>query len=136
MSAGELFNGTWVFDPVRSRLTGDRPRHWVQRIAIDGDRIEICEDMTMPDVSHTTVSVDARFDGQHHVVSGSAIADTISYTRQDAHTITGAGRKQGELSLTESVSVSGDGETLTIRYGIFVSGRQVASGLAHFHRQP
>jgi hypothetical protein len=92
--------------------------------------------MTVLDGSHTTVSVDVRFDGQHYVVSGSAIADPVSYTRQDARTITGAGRKQGELSLTESVRVSEDGQTLTVRYDMFVAGRQVAGGLAYFHRQP
>ena len=135
MSARELFNGRWVFDPVQSRLSTETPRQWVQQIAIDGDGIGVREDITMADGSRATIVVDARFNAGDAVVSGSPVADTISYTRPDARTITGAGRKQGQLSLTESVNVSGDGQTLTVRYGIFVGGRQVANGLPSFHRQ-
>jgi hypothetical protein len=134
MAIDDLFSGTWAFTPSGSHLDSPTPKLWVQRIAISAGTIAVSEEIVTAAGDHQHVSVDAQLDGQECAVSGSPVADTMSYTLRDAHTITGTGRKNGATSLTTTASVSEEGRLLTLRYAVFSEGREVATGLAHFKR--
>lgn len=82
------------------------------------------------------VSVDAKFDGKDYPVSGSPIADTISYTRVDHLTIHGTAKRAGNITLVEAVSVSDDCSTLTMKYSIRGRDGQETSGIAVFKKEP
>ena len=92
------------------------------------------EEIVHADGSRTEPSLHAAFDGRDYEVTGSPVVDTIAYVRHDAHTITGVGKKGGEVSLRETASVSPDGATLTLLYAILFGGREVRQGTAVFLR--
>jgi hypothetical protein len=52
-------------------------------------------------------TVQANFDGKDYPVQGSALADTIAYSR-DGDRITGVAKKNGTVSLRETIVVSLD----------------------------
>ena len=62
------------------------------------------------------------------------MADVIAYTRPDRHTITGIAKKNGSVSLKETLRVSADGEVLTLSYSIHASTRELATGTAILER--
>jgi hypothetical protein len=130
MQHQDPFTGTWTFDAERSTLSAFAPKSWTQRITATMEDISVREESVADDGFRTTHSLQARFDGQEYPVHGSPVADTISYTRLDPHNIVGTGRKDGLVSLEETITVSETGSFLTLRFVIYRLGRQVASGVA------
>jgi len=108
------FTGTWRFNPQLSKLTTQPPQSWVQRIISSPDEVEVHEDIVRPDGSQTVVTVLARFDGREYPVSGSPAADTIAYTRPNRNSISGTGKKNGVVALTEIATVAPARRTLTL----------------------
>jgi len=76
--------------------------------------------------------VRARFDGCDYTVEGSHAVDTIAYTRTGRHAIRGIGKKDGKVSLTETVLTDPKEHTLTLIYNYFLGGLTVAHGVAVF----
>jgi hypothetical protein len=111
------------------------PHSWVQEIVVGEGAISVREEIVRSDRSVTRSSLQARFDGCEHPVEGSPAVDTISYQRADRHTIIGTGRKQGEVTLIETVKVDPAGGCLTMYYQLHRDGEVVASGVARFDRE-
>ena len=128
------FTGTWRFNAQLSKLSTPAPRSWVQEIIVSPDEVEVHENIVRPDGSQTVVTVLARFDGRECPVSGSNAADTIAYTRVDRNSIIGTGRKNGVITLTETVTASPASQTLTLRYSILDGAQEVANGVAVFEK--
>ena len=123
------FPGTWRFNAELSKPLGaESPQSWVQRIVATPDEIQVCETIIRSDCSETVVSVRAKFDGKDYPVSGSPVADTISYTRTDRNSISGRGKKNGV------VAVAPDSRTLTLSYSIYQGPRVAANGIAVFEK--
>ena len=94
VSQRDPFTGVWTFRAEQSKLSTPPRQRWVARIDVCGDGVQVREEIASADGSQTTLTVEARFDGQYYPFSGSPVADTIAYTRIDAYTISGIGKKE------------------------------------------
>ena len=130
--AHDVFTGSWIFNPQRSKLSTAPPQSWVQEITATDDELRVEENITSRDGSSSVVLIEARFDGGDYAVVGSAVVDTFAYER-DGSRIIGTGKKNGAVSIRETVVVS-EGRVLTLTYSIFAGNKEVASGIAIFER--
>jgi hypothetical protein len=128
------FTGTWRFNAQLSRLSTPLPQSWVQQIIATRDEVRVQETIIRPDGSQTLVEVLARFDGKDYPVTGSPAADTIAYERASDNSISGTGKKNGVVSLTETVTVAPERHSLTLSYSIHNGGLEVARGIAVFEK--
>jgi hypothetical protein len=128
----EIFSGVWVFTSEGSRMSTPAPVSWTHTIAIDGDRIRVREHMIRANAPEVNVTIDAALDGMDYPVTGSFAVETIAYSLRDAHTITGVGRKNSAVVLTEAVIVDSSGGAFTLRYCFYRDGKAVAEGSARF----
>jgi len=128
----ELFRGVWGFNPQLSKLSTPSPRSWILEILADSDGIRVQETIVGTDGSETVISVAAKFDGNDYPVEGSPAADTIAYTRLDRKTIRATGKKNGSVSLTETVTVTPEDWNLTLLYSIHAGPEVIAQGIAVF----
>jgi hypothetical protein len=126
------FTGTWRFNPRLSKLSTQSPCSWIQEILATPDEVHVRENIVRVDGSETVVSLRARFDGKDYPVEGSLAADTMSYTRIDRNTISGTGKKNRVVSLTETVTAAPENGTLTLCYSIHAGPQVVANGIAVF----
>jgi hypothetical protein len=94
------------------------------------------EEIIRSDGSQTVLTVQARFDSEEYPVIGSPAVDTIAYTLVDANHITGTGRKNGSVSLRETVIADPMSGTLTMTYSLYGGGREVEAVLRFFKRTP
>ena len=78
--------------------------------------------------------VAARFDGTDYPIYGLPIADLMAYERVDRREISGVGRKNGVIVLTETVTVTRDGRLLTLIYSVTTGAGLVARGYAVFDK--
>jgi hypothetical protein len=128
------FTGAWRFNPQSSRLSTQPPRFWIQEILVNSNDVSVLETMVRADGSETVVSLTAKFDGNDYPVEGSPAADTIAYTRLDRNTIAGTGKKNGIVSLTETVTVAPEQGNLNLSYSLHAGSKIVAQGIAVFER--
>jgi hypothetical protein len=128
------FTGVWKFSPQWSALSTPQPRSWIQRIRATADEVSVREEIVGSDGVGITVTVQARFDGKAYPVNGSLIADTIVYSRPDTHNISSIGKKDGVLSLQETLTASPQGHILTLSYKAYSGFREVAKGTAVFEK--
>jgi hypothetical protein len=134
LELNQPFTGTWKFNPRHSRLSTPQPRTWIQEIVVTRDEIVVREEIVRANGEKSAVSVWARFDGTDYPISGLPIADLIAYQRANTHSIFGTGKKNGQVSLNETVTVTPDGRTLTLIYSVQTGTSQVARGLAVFDK--
>jgi hypothetical protein len=80
------FTGRWTFNLVKSSANFSMPK-WVEHIQSSSHELSIREEIISADGSPMTVKVRAAFDGDDYPVSGPLYAETMAYTRLDAHTI-------------------------------------------------
>jgi len=133
---GDPFSGFWTLVPGEAKLAGPMPRRWTETLDVAEETISVKEEIAGADGRTLVVTVDGAFDGHDYRVNGSPLADVIAYTRPGPHRIDGVAKKDGRVVLTESVTVSEDGRTLTMGYVMRLpDGRDVAS-VAVFKRQP
>jgi hypothetical protein len=129
---GDPFSGIWRFNPHLSKLSTAFPQSWLQEISAGPDEISVQETIVRLDGTKTFLGVQAKFDGRDDTVEGSPLVETIAYRRIDRNTISGTGKKQGMVSLTETVTVSRDPGTLTLTYSVHHGSKVVADGVAVF----
>jgi hypothetical protein len=130
----DSFTAAWRFNPQLSKLSTQPPRSWIQEILVNSHEVRVRETIVRADGSETLVSLRAKFDGNDYPVEGSPAADTIAYTRLDRNTISGTGKKNGIVSLTETVRVAPEQGNLTLSYSLHASSKVVAQGIAVFER--
>lgn len=130
MSEKDAFTGMWRFCAEKSNAPG--LRSWLQRIEVAGDAIRLREEVESAAGARASVTIEARFDGTDYAVTGSSLADAIAYTRTDRQNISGIGKKNGSVTLRETIAV--DGETMTLRFAIFAAEKEIANGVAVFER--
>jgi hypothetical protein len=128
----EPFHGTWRFNPQLSKMCTPAPHSWIQEIHASPDEVAVREEIIRPDGTEIVLRVQARFDGADYPVEGSPAVDTIAYTRTDRHAICGIGKKNGRVSLTETVLADPEQRTLTLIYNYLLGERTVAHGVAVF----
>jgi hypothetical protein len=127
----DAFTGVWVFNAQRSTLSTPPPLSWVQRIKATAHSLDVEEEISSQDGSTSVVTIHAMFDGEDYPVAGSPIADAFSY-RRDGGRIAGTGKKNGAVSIRETVVAADDERVMTLSYSIFVGMKEVGSGVAVF----
>jgi hypothetical protein len=128
------FTGVWTFNAERSTLSTPAPRTWTQWVTATTEEVSVREEKVTADGSFTHHSLQARFDGKEYPVTGFPVAETISYNRLNTHTIAGTGRKNGDVSLNETMTVSEEGTFYTLSYSIYRQGQEVARAVAVFEK--
>ncbi|MGB2591194.1 MAG: hypothetical protein WBG02_14955 [Candidatus Acidiferrum sp.] len=131
MSEKDPFTGTWKFCAEKSSAPG--LRSWVQRIEVAGDAIRVQEEVESAAGARASVTIEARFDGADYPATGSSLADAIAYTRADRQNISGVGKKNGSVTLRETIAV--DGGTMTLTFAIFAAEKEIAKGVAVFENE-
>jgi hypothetical protein len=134
MSERDPFTGTWKFCAEKSDAAG--VRSWVQWIEVVGEEIRVREEVESAAGARANVSIEARFDGKDYAVRGSSMVDAIAYTRVDRHNIAGVGKKNGSVTLRETITAPEvEGGVLTLTFAIFSGEREVMSGVAVFENE-
>jgi hypothetical protein len=130
------FTGTWRFIAKRSKLDTPLPLNWVQEIVATPDELVVRENIVRSNGVKSDVRIWARFDGTDYPISGFPIADTMAYKRLDRHNISGTGKKNGVVALTETITVGEDGTVMTLIYSVQAgaSSPVVARGIAVFEK--
>ena len=99
-----------------------------------GWNICVREDVVSSAGKHAEVSIEAKFDGKDHTVNGSSLSDAIAYQRLDSNSIRGTGKKDGSVTLRETITVAPQGDSMTLRFSIFAAEKEVANGIAVFDK--
>ena len=129
----EPFAGKWLFNAELSDTCTPTPQSWTQEISAGPEGVAIREEIVRPDGTEIVRHVQARFDGADYPVEGARTVDTIAYTRAGPHAICGIGKKDGKVSLTETVLADPKERKLTIIYNYLLGGLSVVHGVAVFH---
>jgi hypothetical protein len=128
----EPFAGRWRFDAEHSNICALAPHSWIQEIQTGPDEVAIREDIVREDGTEIVRRVWARFDGADYPVEGANAVDTMAYTRTERHAICGIGRKDGKVSVLETVLSDPDERKLTIIYNYLLDENSIAHGVAVF----
>ena len=123
----------WKCNFAKSQFSTPPPLTWTQHITASPTHLTLREEIARSAATSAVVSVTAKFDGKNYPVHGSPVAEVISYTRNGSE-IVGTAHCAGAVCLRETLVVSTDGLTLTMRYSIFSADKEVASGIAVFDR--
>lgn len=135
MGAGDPFSGVWKLNVSKSILPPPVPKSQTVYIEVDAGGIRVREEIVSDKGERTTVTVNAKFDGKDYPITGSPLADTVSYQRVNITTIKGTAKKGGKVVANETAIVSRDGQTLTGTYsGTDPTGKPV-TGIAAFEKQ-
>lgn len=127
----DVFTGVWRLRPELSSLGAAAPESWVQEILVDDGFVEVRERIVRGG-QETLVHATARLDSGDYEVSGSPVVDTIAYERLDGVSISGTGKKQGQVVLRETVRMK-DGR-LRMEFRIGPDGGPAREGVAIFNR--
>jgi hypothetical protein len=128
LAQSDPLTGIWQLNVAKSKYSpGPGPKSQTLNIQGDGQNRKM-----------TTIGIDAAGnaaqvavselveDGKPHPVTGQAVADAITYTRVDAHTVKVTRLKDGKVVQTATWVVSQDGKTLTGNMtGTNANGREV-----------
>jgi len=118
----------------KSRLPWSAPQSNVTCIDADSLCLHVREQIVDDKGQESSVTLEAKFDGNDYPVIGSPFVDAVSYRRRDQHTISGYIKKAAKLLLKETVAISPDGRTMTSNY-YAASQEDAALGFAVFDKQ-
>ena len=116
------FSGAWKLNTIKSTTVVPTPT--AVRIKADNKTISFSEQ----EADGGTTTAEAKFDGKDYPVRGSSVADAAAYRRVGPRTIKSTVKQRGQILLTETMTVSDDGKTLTVGFTQF-------SGTAVFDKQ-
>jgi hypothetical protein len=128
----EAFHGTWRFNPQLSKTCTPAPHSWIQEISAGPDQVAVREQIVRPNGTEIVRCVQFRLDGADYPVEGSPVVDTIAYTRAAPNSFVGIGKKDGAVSVTETVVADPEKGTLTLIYNYLLGERTFAHGVAVF----
>jgi hypothetical protein len=128
----EPFAGKWRFNAKLSNMCTPTPESWIKEISAGPEGLAVREEIVRLDGTEFVRGVRARFDGADYPVEGAVVVDTIAYTRTNRHAISGLGKKDGKVSLTETLLADPDERTLTLIYNYLLDEQSVANGVAIF----
>lgn len=105
--------GTWKLNEAKSKFTGKARNHTVVYEAA-GDQTKVTVDGVDENGTPVHNEWTGKFDGKDYPVTGDSNADTRSYRRNNAKTLTITNKKAGKVTLTGRIVVSNGGKTRTV----------------------
>jgi len=112
-ATADQHSGTWNMNPAKSKCSpGPTPRNVTVKVDCDENGIKLDAEGTNQDGTPTHVEYSAKFDGKDYPITGT-YADTVSVKRIDTNTIQFHFKKDGQLMLIVTTTVSTDGKTKT-----------------------
>lgn len=134
MHETDPFTGKWVYQPDKSHSTGPSLERWIQWIEAANGDIRVREEVIVATGQRAAVSLEAKFDGSDYPIVGSSLCDVIAYIRPGPRKILGTGKKNGSVTLRETIVASDDGRILSLTFSIFANEREIMNGVAVFER--
>jgi hypothetical protein len=116
LMAADVRVGTWKYDAAKSKF--DPPsgayKSRTAKVEAAGEGIKVSVEGVGADGKAQSYSYTVSYDGKDYPVTGSPVADSISYKKVDENTIEGTSKKGGQVTSTATIVVSKDGKTLTV----------------------
>jgi hypothetical protein len=135
-SAGSQHSGKWRLSVSKSKHSaGPGPREMNEAVELDEHHYKVEANGTAADGKPVHIEFDAKFDGKEYPMIGVPWADSVSVRWTDDHEPQMVQRKHGQVTMTITCKVSGDGKTRTCTLkGKDAQGREV-DDVAVFDRQ-
>ena len=105
--------GTWKLNEAKSKLAG-KARNTTVVYAAEGDQIKITVDGVDENGNPAHNEWTGKFDGKPYPVTGDTSADTRTYTQLNSRSLTFKNEKNGKVTVTGRVVISGDGKSRTV----------------------
>ena len=106
--------GTWRLNEAKSKLSPDGTKNTTVVYTVAGDSVKVTVDGVDKDGKPTHNEWTGKFDGKDYPVTGDATSDERSYKKTGDRTLELTGKKGAKVTLTGSITVSGDGKTRTV----------------------
>jgi hypothetical protein len=112
--AQNLHMGTWKLNEAKSKFApGAAKNHTVVYEAV-GDQIKVTVDGTDGAGNATHNEWTGKFDDKEYALVGDPTADTRSYRRIGARTLTLTGKKDGKVTVSGRIVVTANGKSRTV----------------------
>src|ERR1044071_7279335 len=105
--------GTWKLNEAKSKFAG-KARNQTVVYEAAGDQIKVTVDGVDENGDAVHNEWTGKFDGKDYPVTGDANAETRSYRRINANTLSLTNKKGGKTTLTGRIVVSNGGKTRTV----------------------
>jgi hypothetical protein len=108
--------GTWKYDAAKSKFDPASAAYKSRTVKIEaaGEGIKVAVEGEGADGKAQSYSYTANYDGKDYPITGSPVADAVSYKKVDDNTLEGTNKKGGQVVSNVTVVVSKDGKTLTV----------------------
>src|SRR5690349_2878812 len=126
--------GTWKLNEAKSKFTGKAKNQTVVYEAA-GDQTKVTVDGVDENGNAVHNEWTGKFDGKDYPVTGDANADTRSYRRIKANTLSLTNKKAGKVTLTGRIVVSKGGKTRTVTTTAKNSQGKTVTNVAVYDKQ-
>jgi len=134
--AAGTMSGTWKLDVAKSTYSpGPAPKSNTVKVESNEKEFKVDAKGTDAEGKPTHVHYEAKFDDKDYPVSGIAYADMVSVKRIDANTVESTLKKGGQVMMTVTTTVSGDGKTRTTTFKGKNEKGQDANNVAVYEKQ-
>jgi hypothetical protein len=116
LMAADVRVGTWKYDAAKSKFdpAAGALKSRTVKIEAVGEGIKVAIDGVGPDGKPQAYSYTVNYDGKDYPITGSPVADAVTYKKVDDNTLEGTNKKAGQVVSTVTVAVSKDGKTMTV----------------------
>jgi hypothetical protein len=119
---------TWMLNEAKSKLIAGAPKNNTVIYEAVGDQVKVTINGVDRNGKPTHNEWTGKFDGRDYPVTGDPSSDNRSYTKVDDHTLGLNVKKNGKLTVSGRIVVSGDGKTRTVTTsGTDSKGNKVSS---------
>ena len=133
--AADANMGTWKLNDSKSKFAPGSPKNTTVVYAPAGDSIKVTVDGVLGDGKPSHNEWTGKFDGKDYPIVGDPNADTRSYTKVDAQTMTLNNKKAGKVVVTGKIVISADGKSRTLTTSGADASGKVISNTAVYDKQ-
>ena len=126
---------TWMLNEAKSKLIAGAPKNNTVIYEAVGDQVKVTIDGVDRNGKPTHNEWTGKFDGRDYPVTGDPSSDKWSYTKVDDHTLGLNVKKNGKVTVSGRIVVSGDGKTRTVTTSGTDSKGNKVTGVAVYDKQ-
>jgi len=127
--------GTWKLNETKSKIGAGTAKNSTVVYVAAGDSVKVTVDGVDGSGKPAHNEWTGKFDGKDYPVTGEPAADTRSYKKLDAHTLSFAQKKDGKMTISGKIVVSGDGKTRTVTTTTTTADGKKVSSTAVYDKQ-